>query len=227
MADLVTAVNTSPIFAIMGPTCSGKTALALSLAETIAKLSNTPSTVEIISVDSALVYRGLDIGTAKPNVDELSIAPHHLIDICDPHEPYSVQQFCIDTKQAIHEILQRGNQPLLVGGTMLYFKALCFGLSDLPSSDPDIRKQLQQEKETQGLAALYRQLEIIDPKSAARIEPNDTQRVFRALEVFRICNKPLSELQGNPKQVINNPIIPLGLIPKDPQTTTPTNCHSL
>ncbi len=173
----------------MGPTASGKTAVALELA------ARYP--VEIISVDSAQVFRGMDIGTAKPTAAEGASAPHHLIDIIDPTESYSAAQFRADALRLMQEIAGRGRLPLLVGGTMLYFKALREGLSDLPQADAAVRAAIEAEARERGWPALHAELARIDPPLAARFKPNDAQRIQRALEVFRITGKPLSALQGS------------------------------
>ncbi len=170
----------------MGPTASGKTALAIRLRQTLP--------VELISVDSALVYKGMDIGTAKPDAHELSQAPHRLLDIIDPAQAYSAADFCRDALQAMAEIVAAGRIPLLVGGTMLYFKALLEGLSPLPSADPTIRAEIERQAAEQGWDALHRKLQDIDPVAAQRIHPNDPQRLSRALEVFFISGKTLTEL---------------------------------
>lgn len=172
--------------AIMGPTASGKTAAALAIAERI------PS--EIISVDSALVYRGMDIGTAKPTHAERAAAPHHLIDIIDPLDAYSVAQFRNDTLRLVADIAARGRLPLLVGGTMLYFKGLADGLDDLPGADPALRAELEDEAAQAGWPALHARLATLDPVTAARLNPNDAQRVGRALEIIRLSGKPMSAL---------------------------------
>ncbi|MGF1904866.1 tRNA (adenosine(37)-N6)-dimethylallyltransferase MiaA [Aliivibrio salmonicida] len=171
---------------LMGPTASGKTDLAIQLRKRFP--------VELISVDSALIYKGMDIGTAKPNEAELLQAPHRLIDILDPAESYSVAEFRRDALKEMEEIVAQGKIPLLVGGTMLYYKALLEGLSPLPAADADIRAQIEQEAETLGWEAMHDQLKEIDPVSAERIHPNDPQRLSRALEVFRISGKTLTEL---------------------------------
>ncbi|MES2360185.1 MAG: tRNA (adenosine(37)-N6)-dimethylallyltransferase MiaA [Pseudomonadota bacterium] len=170
--------------AIAGPTASGKTAAALAIAQRYP--------VEIISVDSALVYRSMDIGTAKPTAAELAAAPHHLIDIRDPLHAYSAAEFVADAKGLIDEISARGKLPLLVGGTMLYFKALFDGLDDMPKADPAIRAVIAAEALEKGWPALHAELARIDPPTAARLEPQDSQRISRALEVFRISGQPLS-----------------------------------
>ena len=172
--------------AIMGPTASGKTACALAIAQHI--------DCEIISVDSALVYRGMDIGTAKPSHAELASVPHHLIDIIDPGESYSVAQFRLDALHLVEDICARGKLPLLVGGTMLYFKALSDGLDDLPGADPVIRARLEAKAASEGWPALHALLQQLDPATAARLQPNDAQRVGRALEIIEISGKPMSQL---------------------------------
>lgn len=175
--------NTSCI-ALAGPTASGKTAAALAIAR------RWPT--EIISVDSALVYRGMDIGTAKPSAAELAAAPHHLIDIRDPLNAYSAAEFVQDAQRLIQEIQARGKLPLLVGGTMLYFKALFDGLDDMPPADPAIRAAIAEEAAAQGWPALHAALAQVDPVTAARLAPHDSQRISRALEVFRVSGQPLS-----------------------------------
>ncbi|MYM83214.1 tRNA (adenosine(37)-N6)-dimethylallyltransferase MiaA [Duganella sp. FT50W] len=172
--------------AIMGPTASGKTACALAIAARI------PS--EIISVDSALVYRGMDIGTAKPTREELAAVPHHLIDIIDPLDAYSVAQFRKDTLRLVDEISARGKLPLLVGGTMLYFKGLADGLDDLPGADPAVRAALDEEAARLGWPAMHARLAAVDPDTAARLAPADAQRIQRALEIYTLSGKPMSEL---------------------------------
>ncbi|MGM3159305.1 tRNA (adenosine(37)-N6)-dimethylallyltransferase MiaA [Dickeya undicola] len=185
MNEFETAQHPPAIF-IMGPTASGKTALAMALREQLP--------VELISVDSALVYRGMDIGTAKPGPEELVRAPHRLLDILDPAEAYSAADFRRDALQAMAEITAAGRIPLLVGGTMLYFKALLEGLSPLPSADAQVRREIEERARTEGWDALHRQLSAIDPVSAARIHPNDPQRLSRALEVFFVSGNTLTEL---------------------------------
>ncbi|MGV7091786.1 tRNA (adenosine(37)-N6)-dimethylallyltransferase MiaA [Siccibacter turicensis] len=171
---------------LMGPTASGKTALAINLRKTLP--------VELISVDSALIYKGMDIGTAKPTADEQAQAPHRLMDILDPAQAYSAADFRRDALAEMAAITAAGKIPLLVGGTMLYFKALLEGLSPLPSADPAVRARIEQQAAEQGWDALHRQLEVIDPVAAARIHPNDPQRLSRALEVFFISGKTLTDL---------------------------------
>lgn len=174
-----------PVIALMGPTAAGKTALACALADRLP--------VDLISVDSALIYRGMDIGTGKPTPAELARWPHQLIDICDPAESYSAARFVADAEAAIAASHARGRVPLLVGGTMLYFRALQEGLAELPSSDPAVRAALQAEAERDGLPALHARLAQIDPVSAQRIHPNDPQRLLRALEVHALSGRSLTD----------------------------------
>jgi len=171
---------------LMGPTASGKTALAVELVQRLP--------LEIISVDSALVYRGMDIGTAKPDAATLAVAPHRLIDIRDPGEAYSAAQFREDALREMQLICARGKTPLLVGGTMLYFRALEQGLSDLPGADPEVRAQLEAQAARIGWARMHQRLAAVDAESAARIHPNDPQRIQRALEVYELTGAALSEL---------------------------------
>jgi tRNA dimethylallyltransferase len=169
---------------LAGPTASGKTAAALAIAQR--------HDVEIISVDSALVYRGMDIGTAKPSAAELAAVPHHLIDIRAPRQAYSAAEFVLDARRLIGEIRARGRLPLLVGGTMLYFKALTHGLDDMPPADPTVRAELDAEAREKGWPAMHAELARVDPATAARLAPNDSQRIQRALEIQRITGRPLS-----------------------------------
>jgi tRNA dimethylallyltransferase len=177
-----------PAILLMGPTASGKSALAMELA------SRLP--VEIVSVDSAQVYRGMDVGTAKPGAADRVRVPHHLIDIIDPTESYSAAQFRSDALELIRAIAARGRTPLLVGGTMLYFKALLEGLSELPSSDAAVRADIDEEAAQRGWPAMHAELAKIDAATATRLKPNDSQRIQRALEVFRVSGRPMSELIG-------------------------------
>ncbi len=177
-----------PALALMGPTASGKTRLAIELALVLEG--------EIISVDSALVYQGMDIGTAKPNDEERQGVPHHLIDILDPAEAYSTGRFREEALALMADITARGKLPILAGGTMLYFNALFQGLSALPSADPEIRRQIDAEAAARGWPVLHEELARIDPTAAARIHPNDPQRIQRALEVYRLTGTPLSVLRN-------------------------------
>jgi len=188
--------HTLPTIAIAGPTASGKTAGALALA-TVLGQRGIP--VEIISVDSALVYRGMDIGTAKPTPAELAAAPHHLIDIRDPLQAYSAAEFVQDATRLIAEIRARGALPLLVGGTMLYFKALFDGIDDMPAADPAVRAQIEAQAAEQGWPALHAELARVDPVTAARLAPADSQRIQRALEVWHISGQPLSSFHTTKK----------------------------
>ena len=205
----MTVETLPPAVCLMGPTASGKTDLAVALVETLP--------MDIISVDSVMVYRGMDIGSAKPDAGTLARAPHRLIDICDPAEPYSAARFRDDALREMAEITAQGRIPLLVGGTMLYFRALLNGLSTLPSADADIRTRLEAEAEADGWASLHRRLMEVDPEAAARIHPNDPQRLQRALEVYELTGTPLSELQRS--QQVDQPlpyrIIKLAVAPAD------------
>ena len=177
-----------PAILLMGPTASGKTALALAIA------ARYP--VEIISVDSAQVYRDMDLGTAKPSAAERAAVAHHLIDVIDPDQSYSAAQFCNDATRLMREITARGRVPLLAGGTMLYFKALREGLSNLPQADAALRAAIEAEAREKGWPAMHAELARIDAATAARLNPGDAQRIQRALEVYRITGQPLSALQG-------------------------------
>lgn len=182
-------MNQKPVaVCIMGPTASGKTALAVDLVEHLGG--------EIVSVDSAMIYRGMDIGTAKPGPDILARAPHRLIDILDPAESYSAARFRADALAAMREITAAGRVPLLTGGTMLYFDVLQHGISPLPEADAEVRAEIDARAAQVGWAALHAELACVDPDAAARIHPNDPQRIQRALEVHTLTGKPLSELQG-------------------------------
>lgn len=205
----MTAIISKPlVVSIMGPTASGKTAAALAIAEQI------PS--EIISVDSALVYREMNIGTAKPTDDERARVPHHLIDILDPLESYSVMQFREDTLRLSAEIITRGKLPLLVGGTMLYFKGLKDGLDVLPQADAALRAELDAEAALIGSPAMHAKLEKLDPATFARLKPNDSQRIQRALEIISLTGRPMSELLAQaPKSELPFNLLPIALEPSD------------
>ncbi len=191
----------------MGPTASGKTAIAMRLADEFP--------VDVVSVDSALVYRGMDIGTAKPDAEMLARVPHRLIDICEPEDAYSAGSFVRDATAAIDEIHAAGRVPLLAGGTMLYFRALTEGIAELPDADEALRAELDREAQEIGWPALHRQLAEVDPAAAARIEENDSQRIQRALEVFRLSGKPLSFLQQQTKRPTAFHFVRLALLPSD------------
>ncbi len=193
---------------LMGPTASGKTAVAVELARHLP--------VEIISVDSALVYRDMNIGTAKPDAATLARAPHHLIDIIAPTEAYSAAAFRHDALRLMADITTRKKIPLLVGGTMLYFKALREGLSDLPQSDPAVRAELEAEIARHGIAHLHQRLVAVDAETAARLPPTDTQRIQRALEIYRITGRSMSELiRQKTQDEFPYRIIPIALVPGD------------
>ena len=198
------STNKTVVF-LMGPTASGKTALAIQLAQQFK--------VRIISVDSALIYKGMDIGTAKPDTDTLTAYPHHLIDICEPDQSYSAYDFSQDAEQQIQTAFENNETPVLVGGTSFYFHELEHGLSNLPESTTESREKFNQLLEEKGSAELHKSLEKIDKKAAERIHPNDAQRVTRALEVFDLSGKTLSDLQGNKKPGINYPIKKIILMP--------------
>ena len=194
--------------ALVGPTASGKTAAALALAQALQPAGGA----EIISVDSALVYRGMDIGTAKPSREELASVPHHLIDTLDPLHSYSAAEFAKDATRLIGEIRQRGRTPLLVGGTLLYLKALLEGLNDMPAADPQVRAQIQQRAQSLGWPAMHAELAQVDPITAARLAPGDSQRIGRALEIWTSTGQPLSAFHQAPKQTaaaLHIPVISL------------------
>ncbi len=173
--------------ALMGPTASGKSALALALAERLGG--------EVVSIDSALVYRGLDIGAAKPTRGEQAQVPHHLLDVRDPWQPYSAAEFAVDARRAVADVLARGRLPILAGGTGLYFRALLEGLSDMPEADEAMRAAIAAEAAARGWAALHAELATVDPEAASRIHATDAQRIQRALEVFRLSGRPISAWQ--------------------------------
>ena len=191
---------------LMGPTASGKTDLAIQLRQQLP--------VEVISVDSALIYRGMDIGTAKPSKAELALAPHRLIDICDPAESYSAANFRTDALREMQEISAQGKIPLLVGGTMLYYKALLEGLSPLPSADDKVRSEIEAKATLIGWVGLHQELCKIDPISAQRINPNDSQRINRALEVFYLTGKTLTELTAQKGEALPYDILQFAIAPE-------------
>ncbi|WP_010383976.1 tRNA (adenosine(37)-N6)-dimethylallyltransferase MiaA [Pseudoalteromonas rubra] len=191
----------------MGPTAAGKTALAIELCQQLNS--------EIISVDSALVYKGMDIGTAKPDAAEQAMAPHHLIDMLDPAESYSVADFRRDAIACIDRLHQQGKVPVLVGGTMMYFKGLIEGLSPLPEACPQVRATLEQEANVLGWPALHAQLTAIDPQAASKISENDSQRINRALEVYRLTGKTMTELQKAKQAPLPYQFHQFAIAPKD------------
>ena len=182
---------------LAGPTAAGKTAAALAIAQALP--------VEIVSVDSALVYRGMDIGTAKPSTDERALVPHHLIDLIEPTEAWSAAQFVADARRLVEQIRARGRLPLLVGGTMLYFKALFEGLDEMPPADPAVRAALDAEAAALGWPAMHAELARVDPATAARLPPGDTQRIQRALEVFRLTGRPISSFHRERERAPGTP----------------------
>lgn len=192
---------------LMGPTASGKTDLAIALRQQLP--------VEVISVDSALIYKGMDIGTAKPTPAELALAPHRLIDILDPKESYSAMNFREDALKEMAEISASGRIPLLVGGTMLYYKALLEGLSPLPSADPTIRAEIEEKAAKIGWAGMHQELLAIDPVAGARINPNDSQRINRALEVFYITGKTMTELTAEKGEALPYRLLQFAIAPQD------------
>lgn len=192
---------------LMGPTASGKTDLAIALRQQLP--------VEVISVDSALIYKGMDIGTAKPTPAELALAPHRLIDILDPKESYSAMNFREDALKEMAEISASGRIPLLVGGTMLYYKALLEGLSPLPSADPIIRAEIEEKAAKIGWAGMHQELLVIDPVAGARINPNDSQRINRALEVFYITGKTMTELTEEKGEALPYRLLQFAIAPQD------------
>ena len=198
-----------PAILLMGPTAAGKSVLALSLAARFAG--------EIVSVDSAQVFRGMDIGTAKPDAAVRARVRHHLIDLIDPTEAYSAARFRVDALAAIAQIRARGRVPILCGGTMLYFRALTEGLSALPAASPGVRAELDARAEREGWAALHAELAAVDPPTAARLQPGDSQRIQRALEVWRIAGVPLSQLQGRRARAGAelDPTLRIALVPSD------------
>ena len=194
-------------FALLGPTATGKSRLALQLAAAHA--------IEIVSVDSAQVYRGMDIGTAKPSAAERRSVPHHLLDIVDPTERYSAGRFRSDAIRSVEDILSRGKTPLLVGGTMLYYRTLVVGIDALPQGDRKIRARIDSEAGRKGWPALHAQLSEVDPAAARRIQPGDAQRIQRALEVWELTGRPLSELQVGAKDPLPFELKAFAIVPQD------------
>lgn len=196
-----------PCVCITGPTACGKTDLALALAEKLP--------LEVISMDSAMVYRGMDIGTAKPSPDILAGVPHHLVDILSPTESYSAGRFAAAARQAVERIGSRGRLPVLVGGTLLYLRALRDGLARLPRANPAIRRRLDREAELFGWESLYNRLKKVDPAAAGRISPKDRQRIQRALEVYELTGEPISALQSRKRSQPGIPVRAVALVPSD------------
>ena len=194
-------------YALLGPTASGKSRLAMELA--------AKHPIEIVSIDSAQVYRGMDIGTAKPSAQERRSVPHHLIDLLDPTEAYSAGRFREDALRVIAEIHSRNGIPLLVGGTMLYYRALAEGIDELPPADPAIRGQIDAEAAKKGWPALHAALANVDPRTAARLKPGDAQRIQRALEVHRLTGKPISEFQNGPKAGLPFSLRAFSIVPQE------------
>ncbi len=203
----MTQKNLPTAVCIMGPTACGKTDLAIELVERYP--------YEIISVDSAMVYRGLDIGTAKPDAQTLARAPHRLIDFLDPAQSYSAADFRTDALREMRDVVSQGKVPLLVGGTMLYFKSLLFGMAELPSADPAVREALLSEAEQEGWDKMHSKLAKVDPASAKRIHPNDPQRIQRALEVYQLTGIPLSAWQAKPTEPFPFHTVCVGIMPSD------------
>jgi len=199
-----------PVICLMGPTASGKTALAMALADALP--------CDIISVDSALIYRDMDIGTAKPTADELSKYPHRLINLRDATQSYSAADFCQDALAEIAKIRANNRIPLLVGGTMMYFKSLIEGISPLPAANSDIRKKIEDEAAEQGWEVMHEQLTKIDPVSAQRIHPNDPQRLTRALEVFRLTGNTLTQLTQIKGDKLDGDILQFAITPTERST---------
>lgn len=205
--DNVAVPDDTPVIFLMGATACGKTALSISLAQHL--------DAEIISVDSALIYRGMDVGTAKPTLSERAGIPHHLIDIVEPWHSYSAAQFCDDAVRLIRDIHARGKRVLLVGGTMLYYKALEEGLASLPEADKRIRNALVKQANSRGWQSLHDELHRVDPAAALRIHPNDPQRLQRALEVYRITGTAMSELQANTRSRLGVAPAKFALVPQE------------
>ncbi|TWX66409.1 tRNA (adenosine(37)-N6)-dimethylallyltransferase MiaA [Colwellia demingiae] len=206
----MTESNQPPVICLMGPTASGKTALAMALKDALP--------CDIVSVDSALIYRDMDIGTAKPTKSELAQYPHRLIDLRDASESYSAADFCRDALVEIAEIRSNGRIPLLVGGTMMYFKSLIEGISPLPTANPEIRQAIEAEALTKGWQAMHDQLAEIDPISAERIHPNDPQRLTRALEVYRLTSNTLTQLTQIKGAKLAGDVLQLAITPKERST---------
>jgi len=200
-------VSRPQVICLMGPTASGKTDIAIELSE--------QQNCELVSVDSAMVYRGMDIGTAKPDAETLQRAPHRLVDILDPWESYSAGDFCNDAVTAINEIIEAGKTPLLVGGTMMYFHALQVGMAELPEADAELRKDIDARAAESGWPALHAELAERDPEAAEKIRPNDAQRIQRALEVIYLSGEKISVLQQDTRPPIEAEFLNVGIMPAD------------
>ena len=210
MSDKHSSIKQPPVICLMGPTASGKTALAMALCDALP--------CDIVSVDSALIYRDMDIGTAKPTEEELAKYPHRLINLRDATQSYSAADFCHDALAEIEKIRANNRIPLLVGGTMMYFKSLIEGISPLPAANSDIRQQIEAEAEQSGWQAMHEKLQNVDSVSAERIHPNDPQRITRALEVFRLTGKSLTQLTEKKGAKLEGDILQLAITPKERST---------
>lgn len=210
MSDKHSSIKQPPVICLMGPTASGKTALAMALCDALP--------CDIVSVDSALIYRDMDIGTAKPTEEELANYPHRLINLRDATESYSAADFCHDALAEIEKIRANNRIPLLVGGTMMYFKSLIEGISPLPAANSDIRQQIEAEAEQSSWQAMHEKLQEVDSVSAERIHPNDPQRITRALEVFRLTGKSLTQLTEKKGAKLEGDILQLAITPKERST---------
>ncbi|WP_018230104.1 tRNA (adenosine(37)-N6)-dimethylallyltransferase MiaA [Methyloversatilis universalis] len=206
MADSSAPASAPPVLVLLGPTASGKTAAVARIAQALP--------IELVSVDSALVFRDMDIGTAKPSAEEQALCPHHLIDIVSPEEAYSAARFAADARRLIGDIHARGRIPLLAGGTMLYIKALREGLSDLPEADAGLRADIDARAAEQGWPALHAELAALDPDAAARLKPTDAQRIQRALEIVTLTGRPLAESYA--KREDDAPLPPLTVLSLEP-----------
>ena len=210
MSDNSSSIKQPPVICLMGPTASGKTALALALCDALP--------CDIVSVDSALIYRDMDIGTAKPTAEELAAYPHRLINLRDATQSYSAADFCHDALAEIEKIRANNRIPLLVGGTMMYFKSLIEGMSPLPAANSDIRQQIEAEAEQNGWQAMHEQLQKVDSVSAKRIHPNDPQRITRALEVFRLTGNTLTQLTEIKGAKLDGDVLQFAITPQERST---------
>lgn len=220
LVNLPSTTETLPLLAISGPTASGKSALALEICDALSVRGGIWNGAEIISVDSAQIYRGMDIGTAKPDAAARERVPHHLLDILDPAQAYSAARFAEDANRLIGEIRGRHNLPILVGGTLLYFRALLEGLSDLPAANAEFRERLESEAAELGWGALHARLAQVDPRGALRLHPNDIQRIQRALEIAHFSGVPMNELSARtpskgPSKGLSGPILRIAVMPPD------------